>query len=354
MTNGKMQAITIRILDVNANRATEGLRVVEEHLRFDLEDANLCGECKSIRHEVSRTVAQLVSAEARAACRSTTTDIGTSVRVADEYRRDGTRAIVLANVKRVAESLRVLEEYAKQYSTEAAQQFEALRYRTYTLEKSLGHLARSQAALADAQLYVLIDGSFGFGQEFQSRMRLLLDSDVDVVQLRAKQTNDRMLTQVARQLSDLFTHAGKLFVVNDRPDIARIAGASGLHVGQDEISVADARTIVGPDTLIGVSTHSLQQAEQAISDGADYVGLGPVFPSSTKQFAHHVGVQLVQQVSQSIGLPFFAIGGIAEQNLDNVIAAGATRIAVSHAVWQAKDPAAAASRLKAKLKRAVA
>ena len=101
-----------------------------------------------------------------------------------------------------------------------------------------------------------------------------------------------------------------LFIINDRPDLAALARADGVHVGQEELSVKDARSIVGPETLVGVSTHSIEQARQAVLDGANYIGVGPTFPSGTKQFEQFPGVELLRAVAAEIRLPAFAIGGI--------------------------------------------
>ena len=336
----------LRIIDVNANRAAEGLRVVEEYLRFELQDSLLTAHCKDIRHKLSKTVEGLVDRHDRVCCRSTETDVGTCISADGEYERVTVRDVVAANINRVTESLRVLEEYGKLLSSDAAMCFERLRYKAYTLEKSLIPRCRARRLLDGAVLYVLVDEAFGFETEFWDRIGELLEADVDVIQLRAKKTPDRMLVPVARALSARCREFAKLFVVNDRPDIARIANADGLHVGQDEITVADARAVVGPDVIIGVSTHSLEQAHEAVRDGADYIGVGPVFPSETKHFDEQVGVDLVGQVSRQIDLPFFAIGGIDELRLPNLWQVGVRRIAVSHAIWHTSDPANTARRFK--------
>ena len=140
-----------------------------------------------------------------------------------------------------------------------------------------------------------------------------------------------------------------LFIINDRPDIARVVNADGVHVGQSELSVADARAIVGPDVLVGVSTHSLSQAKQAVTDGADYLGVGPVFSSKTKQFDQLAGLEFVKQVHAEIKLPFFAIGGIDDARLPELIAAGGYRAAISRAIWHASDPSETARRIKEEL-----
>jgi thiamine-phosphate pyrophosphorylase len=143
--------------------------------------------------------------------------------------------------------------------------------------------------------------------------------------------------------------AGVLFVVNDRPDIARLVEADGVHLGQDDLPVADARRVVGPDALIGVSTHSIAQVRQAVLDGADYIGIGPVFPSATKEFEHFPGLGFVRAATAETTLPAFALGGIGPGNLGEVVAAGARRVAVGAAVARADDPQTAARLLRAGL-----
>ena len=137
--------------------------------------------------------------------------------------------------------------------------------------------------------------------------------------------------------------------MNDRPDLALLADADGIHVGQAELTVKDARMLIGPQRLVGVSTHSLDQARQAVLDGANYIGCGPTFPSKTKTFASFPGTEFLQQVRQELSLPAFAIGGISRDNVEQVLAAGFTRIAVSGAVVDAADPGQAASWLLGKL-----
>ena len=128
--------------------------------------------------------------------------------------------------------------------------------------------------------------------------------------------------------------------MNDRPDLARLARADGVHVGQTELSVKEARTIVGPRALIGVSTHALDQARQAVIDGANYIGVGPTFPSATKSFDRFTGLNLLRDVAAEIRLPAFAIGGIGPDNIGDVLATGIARVALSGAVLSSADPAA--------------
>ncbi len=341
-------AAVYRVTDANANRAAEGLRVVEEYLRFRCEDAFLCQTCKQLRHDLAATVSQLSRSD-RLTCRSTLSDVGTEGQTDSEYDRQTLYDLANANLHRVAQALRVLEEFAKLVSQPVAKAFEALRYRTYTLEKVISHQKRAEHFLAQARLYVLADLTLGTGAEFEQRIAQLLSSGVDILQLRDKSRSDRELIAAARSMRRLTADTSKMFFVNDRPDIAQLVAADGVHVGQDEMTVAEVRSLVGPDMLIGVSTHNLDQAQQAVLAGADYLGIGPVFPSTTKDFPRLAEINFVEDVSRQIGLPAFAIGGIHQNNVQEVLATGATRIAVSGAVWAAEDPAHAARQLRQKM-----
>jgi thiamine-phosphate pyrophosphorylase len=170
-----------------------------------------------------------------------------------------------------------------------------------------------------------------------------------VIQLREKRLADRELVALGRRVRDWTCEAGALFIMNDRPDIARLSDADGLHVGQEDLNVADARHILGPRPLVGVSTHSIEQARQAVLDGADYIGVGPTFPSRTKGFTEFPALDLVRQVHAEIRLPTFAIGGVDLDHLDEVLSAGAHRVAVSSAVCGCDDPRAVAARFRRRL-----
>lgn len=338
---------TLRVLDANANRAAEGLRVVEEYLRFVLDDAHLTEVCKQLRHALAAALQDIPACD-RLAARDTAHDVGTHITTPQEYRRERPADVVAASFHRVQQALRCLEEYGKLAWPAAAVRFEPLRYRAYTLQGAVGITERSVRRLAAARLYVLIDGRSS-ADALAGLAASLIAAGVQLLQLRDKTLPDRDLVARARRLRQLTRGTPTLLIVNDRPDIAALADADGVHVGQSELTVKDARTIVGTDRLIGVSTHSLAQARQAVLDGADYVGCGPTFPSGTKAFAQYSGVELLRAVSREIRLPAFAIGGVCYDNLAQVQAAGCRRIAVSGAVLQAASPVAEAARLIAAL-----
>ena len=170
-----------------------------------------------------------------------------------------------------------------------------------------------------------------------------------MIQYREKGLTDREWLRRAREVRILTAEARARLIVNDRPDLARLASADGVHLGQEDIALRDARRIVGPSSLIGVSTHDPIQLDEAVLAGASYLGVGPVFSSATKDFANLAGLAYVRHAAETTNLPWFAIGGIDEENLDQVLDAGATRIAVSSAVIRAEQPREAAAALRRRL-----
>ncbi len=347
---GAEATATLRVLDAEANRAREGLRVVEDYVRFVLDDRHLTRLCKQLRHELTDALGR-ISLEHRLAARETQADVGTVLTTASEQSRADAAEVLTANFARLQESLRSLEEFGKLLGADGAglaAAFKQLRYRTYTLQRAVDITRGSIERLAAARLYVLIDGRPSV-EEFERLARSLIDAGVQVLQLRDKQLGDRELLERARLLRALTQATPTLFVLNDRPDLAALAGADGVHVGQEELSVKDARSIVGPEALVGVSTHSIEQARRAVLDGANYIGVGPTFSSGTKRFEQFPGVELLRKVAAEIRLPAFAIGGIGRENLDEVLAAGFGRIAVSGAVTAADAPAEAAQELLKRL-----
>jgi thiamine-phosphate pyrophosphorylase len=337
----------LRIIDAAANRAREGLRVVEDYVRFVLDDRHLTEQLKALRHDLTAALAGIPRHD-RLVARETPSDVGTQVTTESEARRDSAADVLSANFARLTEALRSLEEYGKLIDSERSASFEALRYRAYTLQRAVVVTSASRSRLADVRLYVLMDGRPS-PEEFARLAGILVAAGVDAIQLRDKALNDRQLIWRGRVLRETTAGTRTLYVMNDRPDLAVLTRADAVHVGQEELDVKDTRGIVGAEILVGVSTHSVVQARQAVIDGADYIGVGPTFPSSTKQFAAFPGVDLLRTVAAEITLPAFAIGGITSDNLNQVLEAGVARVAVGSAITSAADPAAEARRFKDKL-----
>ena len=334
----------LRILDAAANRAAEGLRVVEDFVRFALDDPHLVASLKTVRHKLTAVLASVPFTD-RLRARESLQDVGASITTEGEFHRPEMASVVAASFHRLQQALRSLEEYSKLYDPDAARRFESLRYQIYTLERAVEITRQSLKRLADAKLYVLLDGGTSEAA-FSALATTLVSARTPIVQLREKTLGDRELLARARLLRQLTRGSETLFIMNDRPDLAVLADADGVHVGQEELTVKDARAIVGPRRLVGVSTHSLEQARQAVLDGADYIGVGPTFPGSTKQFEHFPGLDLVRAVHAEIRLPAYPIGGITLDNLADVLRAGATRVCVAAAVCQANDPGVQVERFR--------
>lgn len=194
--------------------------------------------------------------------------------------------------------------------------------------------------LRDARLYLICDDQ---PDEF---LEAALRGGVDVVQLRLKDAGDHRIVAAGRRFARVCAGYGALFILNDRPDLVAECPADGVHVGQDDLPVAQARAIVGPTRLVGLSTHTEEQIERANQDGPDYIGVGPVYETPTKAGRTAVGLELVRYAARNARVPFFAIGGIGTGNVDQVRRAGAPGIAVVRALTEASDPERTARRLR--------
>lgn len=334
---------TARVLDASANRAREALRILEDYARFVLDDAFLSGQCKEARHELTTALLEFAPPELVWA-RETQHDVGTSIRTDAEFRRESLLAVAVANLKRLQEALRSLEEFSKVGHPVLAGRMESLRYRSYTLERAFVAGDAGRDRLRGVRLYALLSAA-----TCQAALDWTIAEaavgGVGMVQLREKNLPDRELVACARRVRRWTRDAGVLFIVNDRPDVARLVGADGVHLGQDDLPVKDARRLLGPEAIIGVSTHTLEQVHQAARDGAHYIGVGPVFASATKTFDSLAGLDFVREAFAATALPAFAIGGIGPDTIDAVVGAGARAVAVGHAIAAADDPRRAAAAL---------
>jgi thiamine-phosphate pyrophosphorylase len=195
--------------------------------------------------------------------------------------------------------------------------------------------------LAAARLYLVCDA-----RELAEVLPAAIAGGVEIVQLREKNLPDDELLVLANAARGLCERLGALFIVNDRPIVAREIGADGVHVGQDDMAVAEVRELVGPDMLIGLSTHAPQEIDAVDSELVDYIGVGPVHETPTKLGRPAVGTELVRYAAAHAPVPFFAIGGLNAQNVGDVLEAGASRIVVLRAIANAEDPELAARELR--------
>ena len=199
------------------------------------------------------------------------------------------------------------------------------------------------------RLYVIIDKQAAGSQSLAGLAQQAIQGGADVLQLRDKSAPAKALMEEAQQILPLTQAAGIALIINDRVDVACAVGADGVHVGQEDLPVAQARAILGKGKLIGKSTHSFLQALGAEAEGADYLGLGPIFPTPTKPDYGSVGTDLIQPLAAKVHIPFVCIGGIDLENINEVLSAGAKCVAVVRAICHAQDPEGATRQLKQRL-----
>ncbi|MEB3361301.1 MAG: thiamine phosphate synthase [Synechococcaceae cyanobacterium] len=337
-----------RLLDANLDRAREGLRVLEDWARFGLNRADLVARCKDLRQRLGQC-----HRDRYRAARQTATDVAAGMEHPAQAERRGPEAVLRANAARVQEALRVLEEFGRERDPELASQAAACRYALYDLDVALLKAGQGdqdrRSRLSACHLYLITRPMDGL----EAMVAGALAAGVRLVQYRAKEgdandaqpLDDRRRLAEARALRALCDRHGALLIINDRIDLALAVEADGVHLGQGDLPPALARSLLGPQKLIGRSTHELSQLHQAIRDGCDYVGVGPVHATPSKPGRQPVGLEYVRQALACSPIPCFAIGGIGADEVPTLRAAGANRVAVVRAISAAADPQAAAAAL---------
>ena len=208
--------------------------------------------------------------------------------------------------------------------------------------EGIGGLRRER--LGWARLYFVCD-ALPHGDDPEPLLRAAMAGGVGMIELRDREHSKSVLERSARTFRRLADTYGAPFIVNDDPALAADLDADGVHVGQDDIPPAEARKILGPEAIIGLSTHSVEQIDAAADQPVDYISVGPIWETPTKEGRPATGLELIEAAAERAELPWFAIGGIDESNVDSVVAAGARRICVVRAIRNAPDPAAAAAAL---------
>lgn len=271
---------TLRVLDASANRAGEAMRVLEDLARFATDDASVAERLKALRHELREACDALMPDPiARLDARDVEGDVGRLTRGSGEYERRHLHDVAMAATQRLAESLRTLEEVAKTIDPHTAERFERMRYQAYTIQPDLIGGLRHESP--QWRLCVLITESL-CRKPWQDVALAAMDGGADCLQLREKNLDDRALLQRAAWLTSEASRRGVDVVVNDRVDIALLSDADAAHLGPTDLDVASARRVAQGRLLVGVSTSSLEAAHAAVAAGADTIGVGAMYASTTK------------------------------------------------------------------------
>ncbi len=334
-----------RIIDANLNRATEALRVLEEIARFKLDDKNLSTQLKNIRHQICTFFDD--EYDFLIISRDTLNDVGVDIINPTKTEKSylNIESIFRSNFKRLEQALRVLSEYANLSDN--------FRYQIYTIEKNMNERIKmdiKKYLLKDKKLYLVTNSdNFATDDEFLDTVALAIKSGVDIVQLREKTKPAAKIIEYGKVIRQITSEYGALFIVNDRIDIAQVLNADGVHLGQDDVDINSARKILGEKMIIGISTHKPQDAQEAIKNGADYIGVGPVYKTPTKPNREPAGLEYLKWAVENVSIPFYAIGSIDENTIDEVISYGTKRVALVRAIMNSKNISSTVKNLKNKL-----
>ncbi len=329
---------TLRIVDANLNRIGESLRLLEDIARLLLNDAVLTEQLKAMRHELATKELSIKKQLLQA--RDSKGDVGVSIEVQQQDKERELSATIIANARRAQESLRVIEELAKIPGIDLeADKFKRARFSLYNIERSLiSKLLRKDKTERISGLYAIIDTQSLKGRRHEEIAAQVLEGGAKIIQLRDKSMSKKELIPVAQRLKRLCAENDALFIVNDHLDIALAADADGLHLGQDDLPVKTARRLLPIDMIIGCSVTNIPQAVAAEYEGADYIAVGAIYPTQSKEMIEVVGLEMVKAIKKESNLPLVAIGGINKDNAREVLATGADSVAMISAIMQTDSP----------------
>ncbi len=333
MDNDKLvNPCVAQLIDANLDRAREGIRVIEEWCRFNLTSKDIVISLKDFRQTLG-----LHHHWNYKRARSTAKDNGIGLSHPYQETRTSSIDILAANFSRIQEALRVIEEFARIVDPNLSVSSAKIRYSLYDLETKVIKLSKGsnrRLKLNNSNLYLITN---------HDRVKIktitnALEAGVRLIQFRLKEGSDKDKLIEAKKLASICKDFDALLIINDRIDIALACDADGIHIGQEDLPTSTTRSLIGEDKLIGKSTHTLNQLSMAESEGCDYVGVGPVNQSKTKPKTKALGTTYLEEAIKISRLPCFAIGGINNLNLHDIVSAGATKIAVCNAIMNASDP----------------
>ena len=344
-----MTNVLYRIIDANFNRSREALRVMEEYCRFGLNHAALSAQAKQCRHQLCRSM-KGIDPRKLLSNRDVDGDVGRELKVTGQLQRQSLEDCFTAAAKRASEALRALAESTQTIDPAIAAMMEKIRFEVYALEKKSVLYACSKHKLESVRLYVLINATVQTDErKALNLVKTCIDNGADCLQLRAKDLCDSSLLDLARKFTALCKETSVVSIINDRADIAVLADADGVHLGQNEVGVSCARQLAKRPLIVGVSTHNLDELRCAIDSGCDYVGIGPAFASPTKPELNVSGLDYLKQaipILEQSGIFHVAIGGIDLKNIPALVEIGVRAVAISSAISHSKNPADSCNTLK--------
>ena len=321
-----------QIIDANLDRAREGLRVLEDWARFGLGENNSVKRIKNFRQILGKNHLEVYKQS-----RNYIEDESKGLTHQAQSERKDPDQIISSNAGRVQEALRVIEEFSRLHNHELSKIAAEIRYEIYTLEielLSLSKFKKSVEILKKNDLYVITNQK----ENLLEIIEKILIAGVKIIQHRFKKGTDKDNLQKAIQIKNLCKRYNSLFIINDRIDIALASNADGIHLGQEDLDLKTARKLLGTSKLIGISANNEIDISNALKEGCDYIGIGPVFETATKKDKKPIGIEKIKTLTKDLNIPWFAIGGVTKNNISYLKSNGFKKIALVSQLMNSEDP----------------
>ena len=335
MKNKQTQKDDLRIaqiIDANLDRAREGLRVLEDWARYGLGRVDLVKQLKDYRQKLGSHHLDFYKN-----ARNYSKDKCNGLSHPEQFKRVNTQNIISSNSSRVQEALRVLEEFSKNNNYELSKAASLIRYEIYTIEIELMNAQCNKKLndiLIENNLYLITNDKSDLILDIEN----LLIEGVKIIQYRFKGSDDFNNLKKAKIIRKLCKKHGAIFIVNDRLDIALASEADGVHLGQNDLDLISARKILGYSKIIGISANNEQDIKQAIQNGCDYLGIGPVFKTNTKKNKKPLGIDNIKKLTKDIKIPWYAIGGIKNENIPKLKSNNINKVAIVSDIMNDENP----------------
>ena len=322
----------LQIIDANLDRAREGLRVIEDWSRFGLGRKDLVDKIKNFRQILGRNHLNIYKES-----RNLIQDNCRGVTHREQFNRKIPEDLISSNSARVQEALRVIEEFSRDHNIQLSKKASEIRYEIYDLELELLNMStrkKLKGLINENNLYLITDKKKNLLESIEN----ILQGGVRIVQHRFKDGKDKDHLDEAIEIKKLCKKYNSLFIINDRIDIALASNADGIHLGQSDLDIKVARKLLGNSKIIGISANNIKDIINAEKNGCDYIGIGPVFKTSTKKNKYPIGIEMINYLTKDINVPWFAIGGITKENISTLTDNGIKKVAIISGLLNAKNP----------------